>query len=136
MALRWWMNAARSDSQSLRGVGLAVWLAGSLLWLSGVSYLCLTPLTELSLDFSYSDKLGHFGIFAVAGFWLALGRWNSLVMCVGLLLLLGVGALIEALQAQLPFRSAELADWLADGVGAMAGYGFFLVVIRLLGSRR
>ena len=44
--------------------------------------------------------------------------------------LLLYGGLIEILQSFTTYRFAEWGDWLADGVGVVAGYGFRLSVYR------
>jgi VanZ family protein len=68
------------------------------------------------------DKLHHLLGFAVLTFVGALGyppRWRTL-LTVALALLL-YGAFVEAVQSQLPWRSAEWADLLADGLGVLLG---------------
>ena len=70
---------------------------------------------------TYSDKLVHASLFALLG-WLALRSWllarQRWWVVAGLLLL---GALTEALQSQIPGRSASLGDWLADATGLAVG---------------
>jgi hypothetical protein len=65
--------------------------------------------------------LGHFAIFAVAGFLLRLSRrqepWPQQV-----LLLVGLAGLSELLQFLSELRSPTLDDWLTNAVGALAGW--------------
>jgi VanZ family protein len=72
-----------------------------------------------------NDKLMHFIGFAIAaGLW---GRaWRHLVpeapargaALRGFVASTALGALLELWQAFLPYRSAELLDWVADALGA------------------
>ncbi len=69
------------------------------------------------------DKLVHAGLFAVCGLLVLLGwltssggHWLRLF-----LLLLLFAAFTEAAQYQIPGRSADVADLLADAAGAAAG---------------
>lgn len=43
-----------------------------------------------------------------------------------------LGVVLEGAQGLLPWRSFELRDMVADGLGALAGYGAALLVLRLL----
>jgi len=68
------------------------------------------------------DKLHHLLGFAALTLVGALGfepRWRTLLVVACALLL--YGAFIELVQSQLPWRSAEWADLLADGLGVMLG---------------
>jgi VanZ family protein len=68
------------------------------------------------------DKLHHLLGFAVLSFVGALGfgphRRTLLAVAAAMLL---YGAFIEAVQSQLPWRTAEWADLLADGAGVLLG---------------
>lgn len=68
------------------------------------------------------DKLHHLLGFAVLTAVGVLGfepRRRTLLAVAGALLL--YGAFIEAVQSQLPWRTAEWADLLADGIGVLIG---------------
>lgn len=103
------------------------WLCLALL--IAVSYLALSPVPPRSLDTGW-DKTNHllaFGSLAFSGYWglsAPRTRWLALP-----LLLLAYGGLIEILQLQVPGRSGEWADLLADSLGIAAG----LLVAGLLG---
>jgi hypothetical protein len=82
------------------------------------------------------DKVLHFSAFAGLAFLLALAvrQWRPLGLLQYLLLaaaLLIYGAIDEATQLLVPGRSCELADWLADAAGAVAGLATFAVAERL-----
>ena len=108
------MNAARADMR---------WLLGGLLgWALIVAWLLFSPAPELPSGAPYSDKLGHLGIFALAGAWVA---WHEPVWPRAwpwLLVLMVYAGFTELVQHQLPTRSAELADGLADGLGLVLGF--------------
>lgn len=111
-----------NPSRDQRRLGLFLLLSA----LTVISYLVFSQ-PSYSQSISHIDKLGHFGAF----FGLALllqwaTNWRALPQMAMLLL---YALLIEAVQAQLPYRSAEWADLAAD----MAGAGLFHTI--LLGLR-
>jgi hypothetical protein len=82
-------------------------------------FLRLVPGNVLGVDaLAYA---GHVAIFAIAGFLLRLSRrgepWRRQV-----LLLVGLAGLSEILQYMTELRTPTLDDWLANAVGAMAGW--------------
>ena len=81
----------------------------------------LTP-GELATGMTSNDKLDHllgFGVLAAAGLLaLAPARKHQLTVGLGTL---AYGALIELLQTQVPGRSGELHDVLADALGVVLG---------------
>lgn len=75
---------------------------------------------------SGTDKLAHFGAYAVLGVLLAYGQHRAGVSFVGAVLIGGaVGAADELLQSTVPGRHGDPADWLADALGVAAGVLFF-----------
>lgn len=76
----------------------------------------------------HNDKLNHFLAFAVMAF--LLDRSWRLPLLLQLLALLGFGIMIELVQSELPYRSADGLDLLADLVGALSYY-----LIARIGSR-
>lgn len=110
-------------------LALLVW-AGGILWLSSLS-----PAELPSAAFLAWDKFNHFIAFAVGG-WLAASALRtsrpSLRPAPALLLAVAVvaafGAFDESLQLFTPGRTgADLYDWIADFLGAVAGalFSFF-----------
>ncbi len=93
-----------------------------LLALTVTSYLVFSQ-PSYSQSISHIDKVGHFGaFFALAVLLQWATNWRALPQLVILFL---YALLIEAVQAQLPYRSAELADLAAD----MAGAGLFHLLL-------
>ncbi|MCU7373052.1 VanZ family protein [Paucibacter sp. O1-1] len=86
-----------------------------------ISYLALSSAPPPTLDSGW-DKLNHLLAFGALGFCAFVGastmrsRWLW-----GPLGLLGYGVLIELLQSQLPPRSADWRDVLADALGIALG---------------
>ncbi len=94
-----------------------------------VLYLALSPRPPQTLDLGW-DKLNHLLAFACMTVTarLAFGRiWGTLIVA-----LLAYGGLIEILQSFVPNRSAEWADWFADGLGITLGIGLWLILRRLV----
>lgn len=85
--------------------------------LLAVSWLALTPTPPREADLGW-DKLNHFSAFGTLTVLACLGwPWPRRMA----LALLAYGGLIELLQTQVPGRSAEWADLLADGIGIAIG---------------
>ena len=100
------------------------WSLGALL-LIAVLFICLTPLRVSASALFYNAKLMHVLTFVLLTVWFGgLQRDQSLRGRVILLVALcAYGVLIEILQSQTAYRSAELADLLADLLGIVIGLG-------------
>lgn len=98
------------------------WTLGSLM-LIAVLFFCLTPVSFSDGAVVPIDKLMHGFTFAVLTIWFGgLLRNQSLRAWVMLLVALSAyGVLIEVLQAQIAYRSAEWNDFVADLVGIEIG---------------
>jgi VanZ family protein len=97
-----------------------LWLG---LWLAGLLATLLAGVLPLRFDsgLAHGDKLGHLLVhaaLAAAAALLFASRRALAAAGAGLLLF---GAAIELLQALLPWRSAEVADLLANGLGTALG---------------
>lgn len=106
-----------------------------LLAMLGVCWLAFDPDPPAAIDSGW-DKSNHLLAFALLALLAELAFWpqrrrRSLV----LLGLLGFGALIEAVQTQIPGRSGEWPDLLADGLGILAGMALLALVLKMLRSR-
>lgn len=100
----------------------AFWVAAA-----GVLILSLAP-TSPELPSTGWDKTNHlFGFFTLALLGLPAYPSRRLQVVIGLLLF---GGLIELLQSLTPYRFAEWADWLADGLGIGVGYGLHTLFYR------
>jgi VanZ family protein len=97
---------------------------------AGASSLPATP------PVPHFDKLAHFGAYAVLGAllgwgWLSAGRQPRRGWLLLFALLLGLSD--EVRHAYNPARTAEVADWVADALGAMTG---LYLATRVLARRR
>ena len=110
-ALPWWLRPA-----ARRG-----WRAALGLALLAVAWLAFDPAPPPAADTGW-DKANHVLAFAVLAWLASLAAWphprHRLAVAAGLL---AYGVLIEAVQSQLPARSAEWADLAADAVGIACG---------------
>jgi len=104
-------------------LALLVW-AGGILWLSS-----LTPDKLPSAAFLTWDKFNHFIAFAVGG-WLAASALRTCrpalrpapALIFAIAVVAAFGAFDESLQFFTPGRTgADLYDWIADFLGALAG---------------
>ena len=119
-----------ADSELHRGGsgGFFLHVAPALLYVLAIFYAGSAEQgPELDVSFMGPDKLLH----AVAFFGMQLTmfravRWKRAELgtarhaLLAFVICCAVGAALEFWQATLPHRSAEFADWLADGVGAGA----------------
>ena len=66
--------------------------------------------------FPHIDKVAHFGIFFVLA--AIMDKAFKLPFFVQVFLLMAYGAAIEWMQHLIPYRSASVADFIADAIGA------------------
>lgn len=106
------------------------WLGLGLLIMVLVLVATLTPNARpMALSF-LSDKASHFLAFMLLMLWFC-GVFRLPLTPLVALGLLAFGVLIEVLQSQLPYRSAEVADALYDVGGIAAGW-----LLAVVGARR
>jgi VanZ family protein len=96
---------------------------------------CSVPIALPRLGGLWTDKSDHFAAFLIfeilvvralrSGAQSWLGR-HSVAIAISALF----GALLEAWQGLLPWRSMELLDWVADVLGALLGAVIHYVVLR------
>lgn len=117
-----------------RRLALLFWFAwlvwcGGILWLSSLSHRDLPAAAFLAWD-----KFNHFAAFAIGG-WLAATAWQigrpaaSTLgrLTLPIVMVAAFGALDELVQLYTPGRTgADLHDWIADFLGAIAGALFSL----------
>ena len=90
-----------------------------------ISYLAIIPFSTSSIDVPHLDKLLHFLAFFVLMTLLDLSTTRPLEVHLGLILCIFLFALgIEIIQYNLPYRSAELFDLLADLLGMVVYFVF------------
>jgi VanZ family protein len=90
-------------------------------WAAAIVWLSLTPSLP-QVDVAHSDKLGHFGSYALLMFWFArlyVSRWARLGHAVAFTSM-GIG--LEFLQGQLGYRSFEIVDMVANATGVLLGW--------------
>ncbi len=105
-----------------------LWKSAFWICAAAVLVLSLAP-TAPELPTTGWDKSNHFlGFITLAVLGLQGYPKRSMALFLGLLFF---GGLIEILQSFTTYRLAEWADWLADGVGVMAGYALNLTRRRL-----
>lgn len=83
-------------------------------------FLCLIPMAYLPSGlFDWWDKAQHlFAFFFLSTLGILAYQKAVVRVAIGLLL---YAALIEILQLLIGWRSGELADWVADGIGILIG---------------
>jgi len=95
-----------------------------------ISYLAFIP-SSVDSDIPYLDKVIHFLAFFILMFFLDLSTTRPLEVHFGLISCLFLFALgIEIVQYNLPYRSTELFDLLADLLGMLV-YFVFIPRIRV-----
>jgi VanZ family protein len=82
------------------------------------------------------DKVAHFGAYLVLGFLLAYGGSRfSLIAWVAVAIGVLYGASDEIHQSFVPGRSSEVADWVADALGTVAGVLIYHFLLRRRAER-
>ncbi len=102
----------------------------SAFWVCAVAVvvLSLVPTAPELLTTGW-DKSNHFlGFITLAVLGLQGYPKRSMALFLGLLFF---GGLIEILQSFTTYRFAEWVDWIADGVGVLAGFGANLILRRI-----
>jgi hypothetical protein len=130
------MSASDAGKRSGRASGLVRKLAPYLFWAAlAIAFACAVAPQPPALPGNPSDKVQHMLAFAVLGglAWLAypgLSRWRILIG------LSAFGALIELVQGTpLVHRDAQLLDWVADTVAAVAVLAFMALLSRIARRR-
>jgi len=98
-----------------------IWLALGWGMVAAVVVLSLIPV-EADLG-EGRDKLAHFAAYGALSFWFAVmvrGRARQLGIAIAFA---GMGVLLEFLQGMTGYRDFELADMLANAIGAALGWG-------------
>jgi VanZ family protein len=104
------------------------WLAVAA-WMTVTVILSTFPVEDLQPNVPEADKIGHAAVYAVLGLlcavaWHRHGSSQPAVAERSMALALLYGALMEFLQSHVG-RDPSMADWVADGVGALFGIGFW-----------
>jgi len=111
-------------------------LALSLAWMALIFTLSAQPSMQVPTLFLYQDKVLHFLLFGVLGFFLALlvmsdgsrpTLWHMLVVS---LLVMGYGGLDEFHQSFVPGRTPDILDLAADTTGGLLSALLVMVFLR------
>lgn len=100
-------------------------MAGAIVWLS------LTP-SPPRVDFEESDKLGHFLGYGTLMFWFAqlyVARAARIGYAAGFA---AMGVALEFAQGALGYRTYEVFDMYANGLGVLLGWAAALILPRVL----
>lgn len=99
-----------------------IWVAIGWLLTLLIVYLSLTPQPPAPLTFDNADKVEHALAYAVLCFWLCQIypslRFRLLLMTG----LVGLGVALEYAQRWTGYRTFDVMDMLADGVGVLGGW--------------
>ena len=99
-----------------------------------ISYASVTP-TEGGASVPYIDKLLHFSAFLILTLFMDLSIKNALLFNkIAIIFLILYAFLIELVQYFLPYRSAEVFDFISDLLGVLA-YLYFAPNINIRHTR-
>jgi VanZ family protein len=107
------------ERQPLRYFSL--WLTIAWLLVAVVLYSSLTSSPIQTPNIEYGDKIGHFFAYFTLVFWFCqLYKNRSHILLFVLFVTMGV--VIELIQGQTSYRTFEVADMLANSLGAVMGW--------------
>lgn len=98
-----------------------VWLAGGWLLVALVVYLSLAPQPPEVLPFAASDKFKHCLAYATLSLWFCQIYVRVRQRAVVVAVLIALGIALEFVQGWSGYRTFEIADMVADSIGAMLG---------------
>jgi VanZ family protein len=98
---------------------------------AGVVWLSLTP-SPPKVDFEQSDKVGHFLAYGGLMFWFSQLYFERKVRLAYAAGFAAMGVALEFIQGWTGYRSFELYDMLADGVGVALGWAAALILPRVV----
>jgi VanZ family protein len=107
----------------------------ALLWTGILFAVSSQPTLPVDLV-SGTDKLAHFAAYSVLGFLLARGQFHARLSVLWPLVIGSlIGGLDEIYQSTVSGRQMDLADWVADTLGVIAGVVVYHTVRRRIFSR-
>lgn len=107
-----------------------LWLIIGWLLVLTMCYLSLIPKPpNFNIEFTNSDKIGHFSAYFVLMFWFSQLYKTSKTRLLYILFFILMGATLEVLQGLSSARTFEYADMLANTLGA--GLAWFITRNRL-----
>jgi VanZ family protein len=108
-----------------------VWLALGWAMVGAVVWLSLTP-SPPKVDFEHSDKLGHLLAYGTLMFWfsqLYVERRARIAYAAGFA---AMGVALEFVQGELGYRTYEVFDMYANGLGVLLGWAAALILPAVL----
>jgi VanZ family protein len=105
-------------------------IAAGWCWALAIVWLSLTP-SPPEVDFEASDKIGHFAAYAMLMLWFAFLYRVAKVRLIYAAAFVGMGVALEAIQGALGYRSYEVPDMVANGLGVLAGWAVAALAPRI-----
>lgn len=99
-----------------------LWVATGCALIFLVVYLSLTPQPPAPLTFDNADKVEHAAAYATLSFWLCQIYRPARLQLVVATALVGLGVGLEYVQGWTGYRTFDVLDMLADGVGVLCGW--------------
>lgn len=99
-----------------------IWLGVGWALIALVVYLSLTPQPPTPLTFDNADKVEHAFAYAAMSFWLCQVYVQARSRLIVVVALIGLGVAIEYVQGWTGYRTFDVLDMLADGVGVATGW--------------
>jgi VanZ family protein len=108
-------------------------------WATVIFILCTLPVERVpKVEFKFSDKIAHFGVFFIQSVLLSLlfnfqahKKTYIQIILFSTLMIFVYGGLIEILQQNFFNRNGDVYDLIADVIGGFAGAMFFPTFIRI-----
>ncbi|MFZ0254456.1 MAG: VanZ family protein [Gammaproteobacteria bacterium] len=97
-----------------------LWLSIGWLLIASVLYASLAPSGVPSMA-PHSDKAGHFLAYFALALWFS-QLYNTRVRRWWAMAFIGIGVLLECLQAPIPSRIFDLVDMVANTAGVLSGW--------------
>jgi VanZ family protein len=123
---------------------LPAWRAAAAAWAAGILVSGVLPIQDVveAVSGGRDDAVttaGHFAAYVLLGFLIgvALKGWEVRAggLLMGLALAAALGGLVELAQAPLPYRDAQVLDFIVDVAGAAVGLALFSAVASVGRSR-
>jgi len=98
------------------------WLVLGCLWVATIIFLSLIPHPPEPIHFEYADKLGHALAYGALMLWFCQIYHKPAQRILLVVLLIGMGVVLEFLQGMTGYRIFDYADMLANGTGVLLSW--------------
>ena len=105
-------------------------IAAGWAWAAAIVWLSLAPAPP-KVDFSHSDKLGHFAGYGLLMFWFSQLYLKRIIRAAYAAGFIAMGIGLEFLQGHLGYRTYEVFDMYANTLGVLLGWAAALAVPRI-----